>query len=191
MSMFPGPLETHRRPKEPIPQHVAQELERVGFHDTQVDLLHFLATVCQVCALGETELDRARKTVISLSHEVNRANLESLAAASIVAAASRDVQLANDVANAVTRMCLTSYRQKQRLYELFGIVLQAAVAHETDDAWFQWLEGQLVNIAIQLPGPPSECLRMFQDQLDEIATVLPVDSWFQIRARSITSSGIA
>ena len=190
LSMWPGPLETHRRPKESIPPQVSQELERIGSHATQVDLLRFLATVCQLCALGESELDRARKAVIGLSHEVNQANLESLAAASIVAAASRDVLLANNVADAVIRVA-SQVTEKKEIYDLFVILLQAAVAHETHDAWFQWLEDQLTNIATQLPGPPSECLRMFQDQLDEIATVLPVDSWFQVRARSITSSGIA
>ena len=190
LSMCPGPLETHRRPEESIPPHVSQELERISSHATQVDLLRFLATVCQLCALGESELDRARKAVIGLSHEVNQANLESLSAASIVAAASRDVLLANNVADAVIRVA-SQVTEKKEVYDLFVILLQAAVAHETHDAWFQWLEDQLTNIATQLPGPPSECLRMFQDHLDEIATVLPVDSWFQVRARSITSSGIA
>ena len=102
-------------------------------------------------------------------------------ASAMPASASRDAVIR--VASQVT--------EKKEIYDLFVILLQAAVAHETHDAWFQWLEDQLTNIATQLPGPPSECLRMFQDQLDEIATVLPVDSWFQVRARSITSSGIA
>ena len=36
---------------------------------------------------------------------------------------------------------------------------------------------------------PNECLQIFRDHLDEVERVLPIDSWFYIRARSIASAG--
>ena len=43
-------------------------------------------------------------------------------------------------------------------------------------------------MAEQLPPPPSESSRVFVDLLDELAVVLPVDSWVHLRARAVSAS---
>ena len=65
---------------------------------------------------------------------------------------------------------------------MFVILLQAAVAHETNNAWFQWLEDQLTNIANQLPGPPSDVFKeCFKTSSMKSPRSCHVDSWFQVR----------
>ena len=187
---FPGPLEGHRRPTEPIPQNVSQELEEAGARDEQMLPLQPLVTVSQLFAAGEPELERARNTVKALSHEVNESNLKCLASASIVAAANRDTILADDIADSAVRMA-PQVTEGEEIHKLFQAMFQAAAAYQAHDIWFKWLEDRLMNIAIHLPGPPNKCLKVFQDYLDEIGKVLPIDSWFQVRASSIAYSGMA
>ena len=187
---FPGPLEAHRRPTAPVPQSVLQGLEEASTNDTETsDLLH-LATISQTYALGEPELARARNTVFGLSHDLNESNLECLASASVVAAANRDAMLADNIADAAARMA-PEVSEGEEFHKLFHVVLQAAAAHEAHDTWFKWLEERLSNIAGLLPSPPNKCLEAFQDQLQEISVVLPVESWFHLRASSTASSGMA
>ncbi len=187
---FPGPLEGHRRPTELIPQELSEKLEEADVHDPETCPLQPLVTVSQLFAVGEPELDHARKTVRELSHEVSESNLKCLASASIVAAANRDTILADDIADAAVRMA-PQVTQGEEIHKLFQFILQAVAAHEAHDTWFQWIEERLTYIAIHLPSPPNNCLKVFQDHLDEIGKVLPIDSWFQVRARSIASSGMA
>ena len=187
---FPGPLAGHRRPAEPIPQHISEELEEASVDDSETGRLQTLGIVSQLFSASKPELDRARNTVRGLSHEVNESNLECLASASIVAAANRDAILADDIADTAVRMA-PQVSEEEEIHKLFKAVLYAAAAHEAHDTWFKWLEERLVNIAIHLPGPPNKCLNVFQDHLNEIGKVLPIDSWFQVRASSIASSGMA
>ena len=187
---FPGPLEGHRRPTEPIPQHVSEELEEAGTRDSETCPLQPLVTVSQLFTAGKPELDHARNTVRGLSQEVNESNMECLASASVVAAANRDVILADDIADAAVRMA-PQVSEGEEVHKLFQVMLQAAAAHETHSIWFKWLEERLMSIAINLPSPPTKCLEVFQDHLEEIGKVLPIDSWFQMRAGSIASSGVA
>ena len=187
---FPGPLEGHRRPTVLIPKQVSEEIEEASVKDTATSLLQRLVTISQLFALGDSELDCARNTVSGISHEVNESNLESLWSASIVAAANRDAILADNIADAVVRM-VPQVIEAEEVHKLVHIMLQAAAAHKAHDTWFEWLEEKLMDVATQFPSPPNECLEIFQEQLDEIAMVLPIDSWFYLRADSIASSGMA
>ena len=185
---FPGPLEGHRRPTAPVPQPVLPGLEEASANDTETFLLEGLVTASQLFALGEPELDRARNIVRGLPNEVNESNLKCLAAASVVAAANRDAMLADNIADAAARMAF-GFSKGEDTHLLFQVMLQAATAHERHDTWFEWLEERLANISANLP--PNECLEVFQDHLWEISRVLPVKSWFHLRASSIASSGMA
>ena len=110
--------------------------------------------------------------------------------ASIVAAVNRDAVLADGIADAVVRFASKRSEGKD-VPIILWIMLQAAATHEAHDEWFKWLEGRLASIAIHLPPPPNECLQMFRDHLDEIEKVLPINSWFHLRAKSIASAGAA
>ena len=131
-----------------------------------------------------------RSTVNVLSHDISELNLECLLYASIIAAASRDGELADDIADAAVKMA-SQVTADEEIYKIFQAILQAAASYEEHDIWFKWLEETLTNVAINLPGLPHKFIGVFRDRLDEIAKILPTSSWFQIRARSISSSGIA
>ena len=83
------------------------------------------------------------------------------------------------------------------LTQVLGIVyraistflLQAAAAYEEHDAWYDWIEERMARVASCLPGPPVRSVRVFLEHLDAMETILPIDSWFHRRARSIASAG--
>ena len=153
-----------------------------------------LVTASQFFALGEPELHRAQETVKVTAENIRDADLHEhltcLESASVVAVANRNALLADEIADAVVRVASRISEEKE-IYMILQIILQAAAAHEAHNAWFKWLEERLASIAIHLSPPPNESLRMFLDHLDEIARVLPIDSWFHLRARSIASAGAA
>ena len=153
---------------------------------------HFIANASHLHALGETELGAARDALTRMPDSIDEGemqnNLLSLEVASIVAKASRDTLLADAVADAVTRVS-TRVSNENDIWLILVICLQAAAAFEEHDAWFDWLEERLARIASCLPGPPNRSVRIFLEHLDAMETILPIDSWFHRRARSIASAG--
>ena len=115
-------------------------------------------------------------------------NLLSLEVASIVAKTGGDPLLADAVADAVISVS-TKVSNENDIWLILVICLQAAAAFEEHDAWFDWLEERLARIASCLPGSPNRSVRIFLEHLDAMETILPIDSWFHRRARSIASAG--
>ena len=189
---FPGPLEGHRRPTKPVSQEVTDSLEDTWTDNAVTSPLQLLVMASQFVALGKLELERALQAVKKIAENNSDAasleNLELLGLASIVATANRDTMLADGIADAIVRIA-SSISEGKDIQIILRIMLQAAAAHETHDVWFKWLEERLTSIAIHLPPPPNECLRRFLDHLDEVERVLPIGSWFHVRARLIASSG--
>ena len=189
---LPGPLEGHRRPIVPIPREVTDELKDARADSSDPVVLQPIVTVSQIFRLGETELEYVLKAVKQTAEnnppcEPNK-GLERLELCSVVAVANRHTMLADGVADAVIKLApnISEVRNVQRILQ---IMLQAAAAYEAHDAWSKWLEERLANIAINLPPPPNQCLRMFLTHLDGLGMVLPLKSWFYVRARSIRIFG--
>ena len=191
---FPGPLEGHRRPSEPIPQELDQGIGDALAARSAVSGLAQLATVSQLYALSERILDRARDAVMMIAENAGdtdkQDNLKCLELASHVAASTRDVRLADCIADAVVGMVPTITTEEE-IAIVLEITLQAAAAHEPHDAWFKWLEERLKRIAAVLPAPPNGSLNIFLRHLDKMGSILPVGSWFQIGARSMALAGVA
>ena len=189
---FPGPLEAHIRPTKPIPQEVIDQLEDAWKDSAVASPLPLLVMASQSFALGKLELECALHAVKKIAENNSDAelheNLGLLGLASIVAAANRDTILADGIADAVVSVAPRISEEKD-IQIILQIMLQAAAAHETHDAWFKWLKERLTSTATLLPPPPNECSRMFRDHLNEVERVLPVESWFHVRARSIASAG--
>ena len=191
---FPGPLEGHKRPPRHAPQELSENLAQIRSDDAKPSHLQPWVTASQLFALGERELASVHNFIRETTEKARDADVHStlghLELATIVAAANCDATLANataDVAAAIAPRI--SHDEEIRVITI--ILLQAAAALESHDAWFNWLEARFATIAEYLPPPPNESLRNFLAHLDEIERILPAESWFHLRARSIAASGAA
>ena len=189
---FPGPLEGHRRPAEPLPQDLTEGLGEAWAGSSKLSALQQLVTVSQLFALGEPILERSRDAVKTIGENAGdtdrQENLKCLELASVVAAATRDAMLADRIADAVIGL-VPKISEVEEIATILQITLQGAAAYEAHDAWFNWLEERLTSIATNLPRPPNESLNVFLGHLGEIGLILPIESWFHIRARSVALAG--
>ena len=189
---FPGPLEGHRRPAEPLPQDLTEGLGEAWAGSSKLSALQQLVTVSQLFALGEPILERSRDAVKTIGENAGdtdrQENLKCLELASVVAAATRDAMLADRIADAVIGL-VPKISEVEEIATILQITLQGAAAYEAHDAWFNWLEERLTSIATNLPPPPNESLNVFLGHLGEIGLILPIESWFHIRARSVALAG--
>lgn len=189
---FPGPLEGHKRPVVPASEELVETLKETMPDISLPASWHFVANASHLHVLGESELSTAREALARAPNYVDegemRNNLLSLEVASIVAKTTGDTLLADAVADAATSVS-TRVSNENDIWLILVIFLQAAAAFEEHDAWFDWLEERLARIASCLPGPPNRSVRIFLEHLDAMETILPIDSWFHRRARSIASAG--
>ena len=189
---FPGPLEGHRRPSKPIPEQVAEKLKAARTDSGIESQLQLLVTASQLFALGKPELEYALRTVNAIegysSDDEPRGILKLLELASILAAANRDTKLADRIADIVVNIA-SGISRGEDAQLILRIMLQSAIAYEVHDAWFKWLEERLASVAVHLPSLPNECLPVFRNHLYSLGAILPIGSWFHIRALSIASSG--
>ena len=189
---FPGPLEGHRRPIAPASEELADTLKEAVPNLSLPASWHFIANASHLHALDEFELGAAREALTLIPHLIDEGEMQndllSLEVASIVAKTSRDTLLADAIGDAVTSVGTRASNERD-IWLILVICLQAAAAFRDHDAWFDWLEERLARIASCLPGPPNRSVRIFLEHLDAMETILPIDSWFHRRARSIASAG--
>ena len=184
---IPGPLEGHRRPLDRVPERVARELE-LAWEENPDYALRGLANLCLRFGVAETVLERTRATVSKLSYDVSGRIFQRLEYSSMVAARTRDVTLARIVGDAAVRMA-PRFSSRAHVVKILCIILTAAAAYEEREPWVKWLGDILTRVAGRLPEAPGECLHALREFLDTFNIVLPIDSWFQVRARSVASSG--
>ena len=190
---FPGPLEGHQRPSTPAPEDLTKMLMETKPDITAPGSWHPITSASHLHALGELELANARDAVTNMPYSIDDGNLWSYLRAcelaSIVAKTNRDTLLADAVADAVTKIC-DKISNENGIFMIILVCLQAAATFEEHDTWRSWLEKRLAGIASRLPGPPTnKAVRIFLEHLDAMETILPIDSWFHRRARSIASAG--
>ena len=189
---FHGPLEGHRRPVAPPPEDLTKFLRETEPDVAIPESWHLIACASHLHALGDPELTTARGVVTKVPHPVDDMEMQNhllaYELASIVAKTNRDTLLADAIADAVTRIC-RRVSNENHIYMIISICLQAAAAFEEHGAWFDWLEERLASIASCLPGPPNKAVRIFLEHLDAMETILPIDSWFHRRARSVAAAG--
>ena len=189
---FPGPLEGHRRPTSPAHADLTEALGETLPDVADPTTWNVIGNASHLHALADPELAPARDAVRGIGNRIEDAEtrdlLLSLEFASIVAKTNRDTPLAEAIADAIA--CLSgSISDEDDILMILPICLQAAAAFAEHDEWFNWLEETLARIASSLPGPPNRSLRIFLEHLDAIETILPIESWFHRRARSIASAG--
>ena len=187
---LPGPLEGHRRPMETMQQEINMVLEDKLAENS--DPIKTLAWASHFFALGLPVLKHARSAVKTILEDIQEDTdlnkvLTNLEFASVVAGANRDTKLADGIADVI--IGISPRASDGDVQTILMIILQAAAAHETCDAWLEWLDEKFAGIATHLSPPPNLSLAKFLDCLGEIEKVLPADSWFHIRAKSIASAG--
>ena len=192
ISGLPGPLEGHRRPTAPVPQEVTENMGDARTVGANPASLLQLATISQFFALSKPDLDRASEAINTIGDTNDSTepseNLKLLGAASIVAAANRNMSLADKILDALVRI-VPRLSTEEEISRVPQIILQTAATYEAHDAWFEWLEEGLARIATHLPPPPDRALQIFLIHLGAIERVLPLDTWFHVRARAIASAG--
>ncbi len=188
-SRIPGPLEAHTRPTESVPQHILDDIEVAWAEEGDKCAVGKIATFSHIYRMPQATLNGVRNAVKALGPTFGKEEFMRLASASIVAAANRDVQMADDIAQAVANMA-SQVSESSDIGRIIEVVLRTAAAHEDSDDWSTFLEDTLARLAFALPARPSDCLEVFRHQLCLMGNVLPVDSWAQVRAILIASSGL-
>ena len=183
----PGPLEGHRMPVIQVPQRVEEELQAMWGEDPDA-ALRGLSNICLGFVVTEAALGRAREAVRALPQEVRDTSFERLQNAGEVAARTRDIALGREIGRAAVGMA-PRVESREHVLRLIFIILTAAAAHEEHDTWVEWLDETLTSVARTLPGAPSDCLQVFRECLDQCDRVVPIDSWFHLRASAVASSG--
>ena len=188
---LPGPLDGHRVPTKRVPP----ELSDVWLACTDADAQDFpwqaFVMLSQTHELNAAQLATFRTAVgrlLTAGGDLDPSALLRYADySSIVASASRSKILADAVADFVARLA-SVVNEPSQVAQLIACLLQTAGVYGDSTAWSEWLDKRLVQVAEQLPPPPSELSRVFVDLLDELAVVLPVDSWVHLRARAVSAS---
>lgn len=174
---------------ETLPQDLSQKLEEIWPGNTK-NFWESLTAYSQFYVLGIAELERARDTMKTLANNIEDVEkgeiLMYLQLAGIVAATSRDTKLADDILNVLIK--IVPAIDKDELFIILLMMLRTSGAHQSQQAWFEWLDNGLKEITARLPSSPNEILSVYIQHLDLIGAVFPVESWFYIRARSIASA---
>ena len=191
---FPGPIEGDNRPTEPLPEEICQTLRKSRDDGSDALFLHSLVAVSRYFSLGEIELEYAREIVKTITDRIDDGDigehLSGLELAGFIASASQDLALRDQLVEAIYSMC-PRISEEEDIQTAIRIVLQTGVGHESQEAWFVWLEESLAGIAVRLPSVPEQSLQILLASLDEMRVVLPADLWFHLRARSIALAGMA
>ncbi len=187
-----GLLEFHKQPTKIVPPEFFEYVENSATDDVNQSTILPILSASQYFTLREIDLNRAKSALESLatsySNSSSLSTLKSLEYLGIIAAINRDRVLADRIGEVIVGLYATNVQPNQ-MPSLIGFLLQTAAAYEEYDHWFNWLDKNLTLFGTRLKREKGETLREFIEILDEIASVLPVDSWFQIRARIRASAG--
>ena len=185
---FPGPLEGHSRPRRPVPEEFNQALDAAS-DEGDGALLASLVLHSQLFSFSAQEIERTWQTVRAIAPGSDPRSdtdelLHRLESASVIAAVSGDTALSDEIADAAIR--LSEVTPNDEVRRLLAVLLQAAVVHQENEAWSDWLEEKLAEVTARLPH---ESLAPLLRYLRELEIVLPAHCWFHLRARTIALAG--
>ena len=193
-SVVPGPLAMRLRPDEPMPDSVADSLAQAWAEEEPALALAGTAHLSQFFPLRDDELAKVRESVDGITEELARdENLDhkvaQLHTASIVAAAARDQVLSDKIASAMRKFA-GSISRPEEVEHILHILFRVAASHPEERAWGEWLAIQLAEVASQLPTEAGDCIKWLWNLLDSMGVVLPVSSWFHLRAKRIVGMAL-
>jgi hypothetical protein len=190
---LPGPLDGHRRPAETGRNRLSED-DRQKFavdlaNTLDVAILSTLAYLSQRYDLGEAVLVRMREIIERTAFASAERRLDErigrLINAGLVAGAQRDEELAGVIASAVVGIAHRVHSGSETV-DILQALLSAGTAFQGEDAWAEWLERHLTEIAIRLPpGEPSKTLLA---HLQELKKVLKLNLGIHVRAEALASA---
>jgi hypothetical protein len=190
---MPGPLDGHCRPaeigKNRLSEHHIEKLAQALANDPDTSCLSTLAYLSQRYDLGQELLVRIREIIGRSAFASEEVRLDErisrLIDAGLVAGAQRDEELATVIASTVVGMAHRVQSGSETI-DILRALLVAAAAFQCEDAWAEWLERQLSDMASRLPaGEPS---RTLFTQLQELKEVLKLQLGIHIRAEALASA---
>jgi hypothetical protein len=152
-------------------------------------VLSILADLSQHFDLGEELLMLMREAIARIALAREETGLDEwigrLIDAGLVACAQRDEELANTIASTVVATAHRAHPDSDTRKILHALLI-AGAAFQNEDAWAQWLEKQLAEVAIRLPaGEPS---KVFLMHLRELKKVLKLNLGIHVRAEALASA---
>ena len=190
---LPGPLDGHCRPAETgrngLPEDNREKFIEDLAHAPDAAIFSTLVYLSQRYDLGEELLARMREMIrqSAPSREAMRFDecIGRLIDAGLVAGAQRDEELASVIASTVVGMAHRVHSGSETI-AILQALLTASAAFQREDAWAEWLERQLADMASRLPaGEPSRTLFA---QLQELKKVLKLQLGIHIRAEALASA---
>ena len=189
--LVPGPLEGHIRPSQPLPKKATDIVQEKWDGTTGSYPWTMLSVAAQFYVLGETEQEHARKGIDLMSIYNDTANLaenlRTLALASTIAAITKDVELAEKIAEKVVKLSHCDL-QEHHVSLAIMILIQTSAAFTDNTEWYEWIEEYLAILAKSLHSGHSA--QVFLNHCEAMNIVLPLNQSIHLRAGALVSAGI-
>ena len=189
---FPGPLDRHVLPGQPVGLEVAQHFEGVRAEKGEKEYLSALAVLSMHFRLDADTMQRVHRNVSTslagpLDEGARRAERASFPSVVMIAVSQRNVSLAKAVGDALVRYSGAAKRP-ETVGEVVGLLCQLAPAIEADDQRASWLQERFKRVAETLPvAVLPDCLHV----LRALDVVLPCDAWFHTDAKRVARARTA
>ena len=191
--VVPGPMELHLRSQVAMPEQLEGSIARVWGEGDLVRALNLVARSAQCFKVGSENVERTRAALRDLAGGVGEVEfdeaLSQLYPASLVAAATGDERIADDVGAWAERLAAKATKPEDVQW-IMHLLLQAAGAHNGMQEWLDWLDSRFIEVANALPATPIDCLEWFVFQLEGLEAVMPAECWFHLTAKRIAMSGL-
>ena len=187
-----GPLEGHIQPSQSLPNEISKIIHERCEKGLGYIPWSMLSVVSQFFMLGETEQGYVQKAIemMAIDKDSSKHNevLENLSWSSVIAATSRDTELADKIADKVVD--LSQYvSEEQEISVLIMVIIQASASFTNDAAWYEWTEERLARLANSIQtGFPCQ---VFLETCENINIILPLNDSIHLRARALASAGYA
>ena len=186
-----GPFELHILPDTPVPDAIAQVTEGT-WNAEGIGAVLWLVGLSQLFVINADSCSRVQEVVESNSQkdDIEYKDAEPLLlAASIIAAAAGNPELADAIGVALTSLA-PSAADAEHIQRMVHTLMQAAAAHRKEADWSRWLDDRLSEVASRLPAAPNQCLQTFHSMLEGLEMALPMHMWCHIRAKRIVAAGL-
>jgi hypothetical protein len=190
---MPGPLDGHYRPAETgtsrLSEHDIERFQGDLANDPDASTLTTLAYLSQRFDLGEELLTKMREMITQSTFANEETGLDErlgrLVDAGLIACAQRDGELANAIASTVVAAAQWA-QSGPDASRILPALLIASAAFQNEDAWAEWLEKQLTEVALRLPA--GESSKEFLAHLRELKKVLKLNFGIHARAEALASA---